>query len=70
LGEYRKVNRELLCNLSLAVSVHFKIIEALSAVVLFFMILWFELRVFTLSHSTTPVFVMGFFEVRSGELFT
>jgi hypothetical protein len=29
----------------------------------------FELRAFTLSHSTGPIFVMGFFKVGSRELF-
>jgi hypothetical protein len=32
-------------------------------------ILGFELRAYTLSHSTSPIFVMGFFEIGSGELF-
>jgi hypothetical protein len=27
---------------------------------LFFVVLGFELRAFTLSHSTSPIFVMGF----------
>jgi hypothetical protein len=27
----------------------------------FFVVLGFELRVFTLSHSTSPIFVLGFF---------
>jgi hypothetical protein len=35
----------------------------------FFVILGFELRAFTLSHYTSPIFVMGFFEVGSRELF-
>jgi hypothetical protein len=32
-------------------------------------LLGFELRAFTLSHSTSPIFVMGFFEIGSCELF-
>jgi hypothetical protein len=35
---------------------------------LFFAVLGFELRTFTLSHSISPIFVMGFFKIRSGEL--
>jgi hypothetical protein len=35
----------------------------------FFAILGFELRAFTLSHSTSPFFVMNFFEIGSQELF-
>jgi hypothetical protein len=31
--------------------------------------LGFELRTFTLSHSTSPFFVMGFFEIGSHKLF-
>jgi hypothetical protein len=31
----------------------------------FFAVLGFELRAFTLSHSTCPIFVKGFFEIRS-----
>jgi hypothetical protein len=33
------------------------------------MVLGFELRVYTLSHSTSLFFVMGFFEIGSCELF-
>jgi hypothetical protein len=33
------------------------------------MVLGFELRTYTLSHSTNPIFVMGFFEIGSHELF-
>jgi hypothetical protein len=33
------------------------------------MILGFELRAFTLSHSTSPIFVMGFFKIGSLKLF-
>jgi hypothetical protein len=29
----------------------------------------FELRAYTLSYSTSPIFVMGFFEIGSRELF-
>jgi hypothetical protein len=35
----------------------------------FFAVLVFELKAFTLSHSTTSIFVMVFFSIRSGELF-
>jgi hypothetical protein len=35
----------------------------------FFLLLGFELRAYTLSHSTSPIFVMGFFEIGSRELF-
>jgi hypothetical protein len=35
----------------------------------FFCITGFELRAYTLSHSTSPFFVMGFFEVGSHNLF-
>jgi hypothetical protein len=35
----------------------------------FFVVLGFELRAYTLSHSTSPTFVMGFFEIGSHELF-
>jgi hypothetical protein len=34
----------------------------------FFSVLGFELRAYTLSHSTRPFFVMGFFEIGSSEL--
>jgi hypothetical protein len=34
-----------------------------------FMVLGFELRTYTLSHCTSPFFVMGFFEIGSHELF-
>jgi hypothetical protein len=34
-----------------------------------FAVLLFELRAYTLSHSTSPIFVMGFFEIWSCELF-
>jgi hypothetical protein len=33
------------------------------------LVLWFELRAFTLRHSTSPIFVMGIFEIGSHELF-
>jgi hypothetical protein len=36
---------------------------------IFFAVLGLELRAFTLSHSTSPSFVMGFFEIGSCELF-
>jgi hypothetical protein len=35
----------------------------------FFAVLGLELRAYTLSHSTSPIFVMGFFEIGSHELF-
>jgi hypothetical protein len=34
-----------------------------------FAVLGFELRAYTLSHSTSPIFVIGFFEMGSCELF-
>jgi hypothetical protein len=34
-----------------------------------FSVLGFELRAYTLSHSTSPFFVMGFFQIGSCELF-
>jgi hypothetical protein len=37
--------------------------------IIFFSVLGLELRAFTLSHSTSPVFVIGFFEIVPGELF-
>jgi hypothetical protein len=35
----------------------------------FFTLLGFELRAYTLSHSTSPSFVVGFFELGPQELF-
>jgi hypothetical protein len=35
----------------------------------FFVVLGLELRAFTLSQSTSPIFVTGFIEIGSGELF-
>jgi hypothetical protein len=35
----------------------------------FFAVLGFELRTYTLSHFTSPFFVMNFFEIGSRELF-
>jgi hypothetical protein len=35
----------------------------------FFLVLGFELRAYTLSHSTSPFFVMDFFEIESFKLF-
>jgi hypothetical protein len=35
----------------------------------FFVVLRFELRAYTLSHSTNPLFCDGFFEIQSRELF-
>jgi hypothetical protein len=35
----------------------------------FFSVLQLELRAFTLSHSASPFFVMGIFEIGSHELF-
>jgi hypothetical protein len=32
-------------------------------------VLWLELRALTLSHSTSLIFVMGFFEIMSCKLF-
>jgi hypothetical protein len=32
-------------------------------------VLGFELRAYTLSHSTSPFFIMGFFKIGSRELF-
>jgi hypothetical protein len=32
-------------------------------------VLGFELRACTLNHTTSPIFVMGFFQMRSPELF-
>jgi hypothetical protein len=44
--------------------------EALFAFFTFFFSgLGFELRAYTLSHSTNPIFVKGFCEIRSHELF-
>jgi hypothetical protein len=34
-----------------------------------FAVLGFEFRTYTLTHSTSPFFVMGFFEIGSEELF-
>jgi hypothetical protein len=36
---------------------------------IFFSVLRFELRAYTLSHSTSPFFVKGFFSIGSCELF-
>jgi hypothetical protein len=36
---------------------------------LFFAVLVFELRAYTLSYSTSPFFVLGIFEIGSHELF-
>jgi hypothetical protein len=36
---------------------------------LFIAVLGFELRAFTLSHSTSPIFVKSFFKIGSQELF-
>jgi hypothetical protein len=36
----------------------------------FFVVLGFEFRAYTLSYSTSPFFVMGFFEVGFCKLFT
>jgi hypothetical protein len=38
------------------------------AVTFLFAVLGFELRAYTLSYSTSPFFVMGFFEIGSQEL--
>jgi hypothetical protein len=35
-----------------------------------FAVLGLELRAYTLSHSTSPIFVMDFFEIGSPELFS
>jgi hypothetical protein len=34
-----------------------------------FLVLGFELRVYTLSHYTSPIFVMGFLKIGSHKLF-
>jgi hypothetical protein len=36
---------------------------------MYLVVLGFELRAFTLSHSTSPFFIKGFLEIGSGELF-
>jgi hypothetical protein len=36
---------------------------------LFFAVIGFETRAYTLSHSTSPIFGMGFFKIESQELF-
>jgi hypothetical protein len=36
----------------------------------FFSVLGFELRAYTLSHFTSPIFVKGFFKIGSLELLT
>jgi hypothetical protein len=36
---------------------------------MYFAVLGFELRAYTSSHSTSPFFVMGFFEIGSYKLF-
>jgi hypothetical protein len=36
---------------------------------IFFAVLGFELRAYTLSHSTSSFFIMGFFEIGSQKLF-
>jgi hypothetical protein len=36
---------------------------------IYLLVLGFELRAYTLSHSTSPIFAMGFFELGSQELF-
>jgi hypothetical protein len=38
-------------------------------ILFYFVVLWLEFRASTLSHSTSPFFVLGFFEVGSHELF-
>jgi hypothetical protein len=35
----------------------------------YFVVLGFELRAYTSNHTTSPVFVMSFFEIGSHELF-
>jgi hypothetical protein len=42
---------------------------SLSFFFFFFVVLGPELRAYTLSHSTKPFFVVGFFEIGSQELF-
>jgi hypothetical protein len=37
----------------------------LTFLLLFYVVLGFELRAFTLNHSTNPIFVKGFFEIGS-----
>jgi hypothetical protein len=60
---------------STGVALHFKMMtvmimktESLS-LSFFFVVLGFELRVSTLSHSTSPLFVMGFYKIGSHERF-
>jgi hypothetical protein len=50
-------------------SVYLRITFFVFCFVLLFVVLGLKLRAFTLSHSTSPIFVKGFFEVRSCELF-
>jgi hypothetical protein len=45
------------------------IIEQLFYFILFFAVLGFELRAYTLSHSTSPIFVKVFFKIGSCKLF-
>jgi hypothetical protein len=46
-----------------------QICESVTGFSLFFAVLGFELRASTLSHPTSPVFMKGFFEIGSCELF-
>jgi hypothetical protein len=58
---------------SLLLIVPFDVLILFFQVFLFFFLfcgMGFELRGFTLSHSTSPIFVMTFFEIGSHELFT
>jgi hypothetical protein len=43
--------------------------HSLSLALFFFLVLEFEIRVYTLSHSPSPFFVMGILEIGSHELF-
>jgi hypothetical protein len=41
----------------------------MSIIISIFVVLGFELGAYTLSHSTSPLFCDGFFEIGTGELF-
>jgi hypothetical protein len=43
--------------------------KILLLLLLFFVVLGFELRAYTLSHSTSLIFVVGIFEIGSHKLF-
>jgi hypothetical protein len=50
-------------------ALHIQMESQLVFSIVLFAVLGFELRAFTLSHSTSPIFVMDFFEIGSRELF-